>query len=655
MMNQEKKPDPTVREAAGEVSRRRFLQGTVATAAGALALQQSRNATAAGPDADAPLLATRQPAVSEGRAALTTVANAYDYDVLPPLAMLKNLSRGDLPSKVWLAKVAAVVVTILQNGRLITQASGAGTDGNDRDAGAGVTADSIRARVLRGPDEDAAAWILRMFDLIESESESRSQSPKSALAGATLAQYNALFQAIPLPAIAGNFQTDASFAYLRVAGPNPTVLSRVPEAGLPANFPVTDQMYRSVLGDDALALALSEGRLYIADYAGLEPLCDGTFPSWQKYAFEPIALFAVPRKSAKPGPRLLVPVAIQCGQEPAGNPIIIPSDGDAWLAAKTVVQIADGNHHELIAHLGRTHLLVEPFAIATPKWLNQQHPLRRLLEPHLEGTRFINWAAGKTLITPKGTVDKLLSGTIDADRCAAVRVTASRTFDESFLPEWLAAQGLDDLEKLPVFPFRDDAMLLWDAIGQWANAYVALHWPADEDVRNDVELQAWARDLAAFHGGRVAGFGDAPAGGIRTAAYLAGAVQMIIFTASAMHAAVNFPQADIMSYAPAMPLAGYTAGPAQGTPTSREDWLRLLPPIPQALAQLNLGYLLGSVHYTVLGLYGPGHFSAPAEVAALRVFQRRLLEITAIIGLRNRLRAPYPYLSPDRIPQSINI
>src|SRR5207237_10363668 len=76
--------------------------------------------------------------------------------------------------------------------------------------------------------------------------------------------------------------------------------------------------------------------------------------------YAPLALFALPQ-----GGKSLAPVAIQCSPVPGdGNPIFTPQDGYNWLIAKTTVQIADGNFHEAVSHLGRTHLFIEPFVLA---------------------------------------------------------------------------------------------------------------------------------------------------------------------------------------------------------------------------------------------------------------------------------------------------
>ena len=89
--------------------------------------------------------------------------------------------------------------------------------------------------------------------------------------------------------------------------------------------------------------------------------------------------------------------------------------------------------------------------------------------------------------------------------------------------------------------------------------YLQLYYPDERTIAADTELQAWARELISPDRGRVDGFGQD--GGIQTRDYLIEVVTTLLFTASAQHAAVNFPQRGIMSYAPAMPLATYAPTP----------------------------------------------------------------------------------------------
>ena len=69
----------------------------------------------------------------------------------------------------------------------------------------------------------------------------------------SLDAYRALFDTLPLPGIAWEFQDDAEFAALRVAGPNPVLLEAV-VAALPANVPLTSARYASVVTGDSLTL-----------------------------------------------------------------------------------------------------------------------------------------------------------------------------------------------------------------------------------------------------------------------------------------------------------------------------------------------------------------------------------------------------------------
>lgn len=479
----------------------------------------------------------------------------------------------------------------------------------------------------------------------------------------SIEEYNKLFTSIlKLPAIANNFQEDETFAYMRVAGPNPVMIERVENINKYPNFPVTDDHYKLVMGnDDSLEAACNEGRVYIADYAILAGAINGTFPECQKYLYAPLALFAVPKGDGKD--RMLKPVAIQCQQEPGpDNPILTPKGNpDSWMFAKTVVQIADGNFHEAVTHLARTHLFVEPFVIATQRKLPDEHPLSLLLRPHFEGTLLINFGAQRVLVAPKQDVNRLLAATIDESRVFAVKGLQTYPFNQQMLRDQLKRRGVYHSTTLPVYPYRDDALLIWDAIYQWVSSYLNIYYESDEQVEQDGELQAWAADLIDFNGGRVTDFGDDGNGPIKTLDYLIKATTLIIFTASAQHAAVNFPQKDIMSYAPAMPLAGYTPASSVKSAT-KKDFLKLLPSLSQAQQQLTLTYLLGSTYYTKLGQYKDGHFDNDNDDVqdALDDFQQELRQIKRKIKKRNNelkdvLPYAYKYLLPRKIPQSINI
>lgn len=577
----------------------------------------------------------------------------FDYDFIAPLAMLKGVPLHHLPTLEWFLMVGKIGVLIHANregGNELEphlRKHAVVRLGHRTARGEKLSVDAELRQELRGLEpEELQPWFR---DLVQTL---RIRPNPGQVAPPTLQAYREQFVRIPLPAIAGEFEDDRSFAELRVAGPNPTSLVRV-KGALPAKFPLTEAQFSSVSTGDSLAQAIEDGRAYLVDYGGLQPTVDGTYPQRQKYVYEPIALFVVQPDGA------LEPIAIQGGQDPAQHPLVLPDQGYAWRVARSMVQVADGNYHELVAHLGRTHVLIEPFPIVTERVLPKTHPLRVLLEPHFEGTLFINWAAGDFLVAPKNVVDELLSGTIDADRNAAVRITAGRTFGESFLHVWLAEQGLDDREKLPHFPFRDDATLLWKAIADWATDYVELCWADDAAVVADDALQAWALELGRFDGGRVAGFGDTPSGNIATRAYLAEAITMVIFTGSAMHAAVNFPQRSVMSFAPAMPLGGYRPAPKPGQVITEQDWLAMLPGLDQALIQLNVLTLLGGVYYTKLGHYRPGTFGDPAIEKASERFRAALEAIETAIEQANeeglRKRYPYVHLLPSLIPQSINI
>jgi len=461
----------------------------------------------------------------------------------------------------------------------------------------------------------------------------------------TIDDYNSLFHVIGLPPISKDFELDSTFAELRLAGPNPVMIHRIDKPD--DRFPVTDEHFQISLPGDTLAAAGAEGRLYLVDYSVLDDIETGqTAGGLKKYLYAPLALFATERTTRK-----LTPIAIQCKQKPGPeNPMFTPDDGYNWRIAKTIVEIADGNYHEAITHLGRTHLTIEPFAVAAHRQLAPQHPLNVLLQPHFSGTMAINHLARQKLISPGGVVDQLLGGTISATLGLTAKAVQNHAFKEQIPPETFRRRGVDDTNLLPNYPYRDDALLHWEAIRDWVATYLRCFYRSDAEVAADTEVAGWLNEVSSKNGGRISGIEPT-----RTLGELVDVTALVIFTASAQHAAVNFPQFDIMSYAPAMPLAGYAPAPTTKTGATEADYFAHLPPRDMAVLQMNTGYMLGNSHYTRLGGFDKGYLREPRLEELAGRFAARLDEIEHTITERNQHRRPYPFLLPSGVPQSINI
>lgn len=584
-----------------------------------------------------PELAARQARIAAARTSL-----AYNYNRFTGVGLASAVPKEDAPHAGWFALVADVLVKIAINaGEVQGKLSRLHPDHPHS---------SVLLEVIRSAEKGGMHAV---FDELATLAEGGEDKGTAS----ALKDFDALFASSPLPTKATRFQFDSEFARMRVAGPNPMMLKRVTR--LPENFAVTSADVRRALAHyEGLKLdvqggelenALAEGRAFVTDYAALDGAAAGNWKGAQKFVYAPLALFVTAGAD-----RILYPVAIQCAQKPGLDaPILTPADGYRWMMAKTVVQVADGNLHQSVFHLGRTHLVLESAVLAARRSLATNHPVSRLLEPHFEGTLYINDAADTKLTGPGGGVEAVMTVKIDVARAAAEAAARDWSFTGSMLRTELASRGVDDTDALPDYAFRDDALLIFDAIHDWVESFVRVYYKDAAAVRGDVELQAMFREMAASDGGRLR---DVPA--IHDIKSLTTALTHIIFTASAQHAAVNFPQLQEMSYAPGFPLGGYA--PPPGANATERDWLAMLPPIGLAHYQSTLGIMLGSVRYTELGAYPHEPIIKPFAGDGrlhdhLAGFQSRLKAIESLIAQRNLSRVPYTFLMPSQIPQSINI
>lgn len=363
-------------------------------------------------------------------------------------------------------------------------------------------------------------------------------------------------------------------------------------------------------------------------------------------------------------------------------------DADDWMRAKLYVQTADVTHHELIAHLGDTHLAMEVFAIATPRQLPITHPVYQLLSPHLQFLLAINTRGNAILLGEGAAIDKLMAPTREASIGLINRAYRERNFQDYALPNDLKRRGLEPAY-LPDCPYRDDALLLWEAISRYVTHYLQRYYRDDRAVQQDSYLQAWAAELGApltsrprsefpqgpawlpkellVHTGveveqlpahaRVPGFPISSTdqqGMLTSLQHLIDVVTQVIFTCGPQHAAVNFSQFDYVGYAPNAPLALYSRPDVQ-TPIAE-----LLPSPQQDLEQIELTFALSGIRWGQLGSSDLIRFADGGDRQVLAQFQAELGEIEDKINTRNRQRrqdqgVEYPYLLPSRIPNSINI
>lgn len=572
------------------------------------------------------LLPQNDPAQSARQAGLARARDTYRYNhtKLAPLTLAETLPRAEEFSLDWIFQVGERMLTVLENHSDYA--------GNPE----GKQAHGLFAGVLRSLAMDLDG-LAKVFSQVLGVSRISGHFEK-------LADFDALFRTIPMPAVASDWADDATFAEMRIAGPNPLMITRL--TALDPRLPLDAATFaRAVHGDD-LAAALAEGRLFLADYAMLADVQNGVYPGEPKYLSAPLALFVVRKDTNR-----LAPVAIQCGQIPGPDcPVLTPADGTAWLMAKTVVEVADGNFHQAISHLGRTHLFVEPFVIATHRQLADNHPLAILLKPHFLFTLAINDMAFNKLVNDGGPVDELLAGTIEATRGLTAKGLIGLSVETLIPTAGFRARGVE-ANDLVHYPYRDDALLYWNAIRKWVGGYLAIYYRDAGDLAQDTELAAWIRELAAPDGGRVAGLSVDHT--LASVDRLADAVAVVIFTASVQHAAVNFPQYDCMTFVPNMPLACYTPPPKPGAHTA--DLTAMLPGRRATLLQMALGYVLGTLHYTSLGDYAKKTFKDERVAPLLKTFQDEVAEAGRVVDQRNTVRRPYPFLVASGIPQSINV
>ena len=460
------------------------------------------------------------------------------------------------------------------------------------------------------------------------------------------------FSPQPRADLVNNFQEDLLFGLQRVIGVNPGVLRAVTaRQPLPEKLPESDirHIIDTQIDDIDYAAAVEQKRLYILDYAVLEVLQKnpGHIDGGQKqHITSPIVVLF------QQSDGMLRPIAIQLYQDASpDNPIYTVKDGNLWLAAKTFAQIADGNHHILYTHATRIHYVMEAIIMASRRQLYKSHPLAVLLRSHLRYTLMINHQHTflKNRKGQPGRFGELFAGDYDATtRCMADAMT-SFDFKASAFPDDIQRREVDSPALF--YPFRDDGLLLWDAIQDFSKEYIAAVYTSDTDLLEDDEIQAWANDITAPERGRIPGFPEH----FRSREELAETIGHIIFLCTAYHSCIHFNQYSYPGFVPNMPYSAYTRPPAgKEAEVDAAELLRIQPGFRAAYSQ-TWTYFLTNYRVNRIGQYPLRRFD-PEVRKIIERFKKRLEEIELQIENANKERpVRYERMHPGVTPNGVTV
>ncbi|CAI0466051.1 unnamed protein product [Linum tenue] len=485
------------------------------------------------------------------------------------------------------------------------------------------------------------------------------------------------------------WRTDEEFAREMLAGVNPVIISRLRE------FPPASQLDPKKYGNQHSTIkkedieinmngftvdqAMESNRLFILDHhdALMVYLRKINSTNTKMYATRTI-LFLQDDGTLKPLAIELSLLHPQGDHRGAVSRVFTPAEdgtveGTIWQLAKAYVAVNDSGYHQLISHWLNTHAVIEPFIIATNRQLSVLHPIHKLLQPHFRDTMNINALARQILINAGGMLEITVFPARYSMEMSAV-LYKNWVFTEQSLPADLIKRGIavpDETKphglKLLIedYPYAVDGLEIWSAIETWVQEYCDFYYPTDESIQKDEELQSWWLEL------RNEGHGDKrdepwwPE--MQTRDDLKQTCTIIIWVASALHAAVNFGQYPYAGFLPNRPTISRRFMPEPGTPEYSEleqdpelGYLKTITAQLQTLLGVSLIEILSrhSTDEIYLGQRESDEWTCDDEPLAafkrfgerLKGIEKRITEMNENPKLKNRVgpvKVPYTLLFPN--------
>jgi len=211
------------------------------------------------------------------------------------------------------------------------------------------------------------------------------------------------------------------------------------------------------------------------------------------------------------------------------------------------------------------------------------------------------------------------------------------------------------------YPYAADGLEIWDAIKTWVKDYVSLYYPTDASLKQDNELQAWWKEVVEKGHGDLKDKPWWPK--MQTIEDLITSCSIIIWIASALHAAVNFGQYPYGGYIVNRPTLSRRFIPEPGTKEYDEmvkdpqkAYLQTITPKYETIIDIAVIEIL-SRHASdeiYLGERDDPNWTTDSKaIQALKKFGSKLTEIEGRITARNSDPSLKSRHSPVDLPYTL--
>ncbi len=174
--------------------------------------------------------------------------------------------------------------------------------------------------------------------------------------------------------------------------------------------------------------------------------------------------------------------------------VSVPGDAD-WSESQRIALCAVSTHLSLVRHFNWIHLVSGgPLGFVTRNHLPVDHPIARLLQPHVYGTESSNQMVTIVQMDPGGDFENTFSFT-RGGICKLFEATYDDFDLESIEPSRDNLRRRLNVEELRQ-PALDNRIALMDLIHAHVGRYLALYFDSNESLVADEAMNAWCDALA---------------------------------------------------------------------------------------------------------------------------------------------------------------